>query len=58
MEAVTLALNLEVLHLHTYFLFPITIDQDAVMDEHPEIWRGAQPWFDAARYMGYRACGA
>jgi hypothetical protein len=45
MEAATLALNLEVLHLHTYFLFPITIDQAAVMDEHPEIWRGAQPWF-------------
>jgi hypothetical protein len=41
-----LALNLEVLHLHTYFLFPIAIDQDAVMDEHPEIWRGSQLWFD------------
>ena len=36
-----LALDLEVLHLHTYFLFPITIDQDAVMDEHPKIWRRA-----------------
>jgi hypothetical protein len=41
-----LALNPEVLHLHTYFLFPISIDQDAVMDEHPEIWRGSQPWFE------------
>ena len=41
-----MALNLEVLHLHTYFFFPIAIDQDAVMDEHPEIWRGSQLWFD------------
>jgi len=41
-----LAPNPEVLHLHTYFFFPISIDQDAVMDEHPEIWRGSQPWFE------------
>jgi hypothetical protein len=41
-----LALNPEVLHLHTYFFFPFSIDQAAVMDEHPEIWRGAQPWFE------------
>jgi hypothetical protein len=41
-----LALNLEALHLHTYFFFPIAIDQDAVMDEHPEIWRGSQLWFN------------
>ncbi len=40
-----MALNPEVLHLHTYFLFPILIDQNAVMDDHPEIWRGSQPWF-------------
>jgi hypothetical protein len=39
-------LNPDVLHLHTYFLFPISIDQNAVMDEHPEIWRGPQPWFE------------
>ncbi len=39
-------LNAKVLHLHTYFLFPISIDQNAVMDEHPEIWRGAQHWFE------------
>jgi hypothetical protein len=26
-----LALNPEVLHLHTYFFFPISIDLDAVM---------------------------
>ncbi len=39
-------MNPEVLHLHTYFFFPISIDQAAVMDEHPEIWRGSQPWFE------------
>ncbi len=38
--------NPEVLHLHTFFLLPISIDQDAVMDEHPEIWRGKELWFD------------
>jgi hypothetical protein len=31
-------LNPEVLHLHTYFFFPISIDQAAVMAEHPEIY--------------------
>ena len=40
-----MALNPEVLHLHTHFFFPISFDQDAVMDEHPEIWHGSQPWF-------------
>ncbi len=39
-------MNPEVLHLHTYFLFPISIDQNAVMEEHPEIWRGPQRWFE------------
>jgi CorA-like Mg2+ transporter protein len=38
--------NPEVLYLHTYFLFPLSFDQDAVMDEHPEIWRGPQTWFE------------
>jgi CorA-like Mg2+ transporter protein len=38
--------NAEVLHLHTYFLFPLTIDQNAVMDEHPEIWRQSPLWFE------------
>ena len=39
-------LNSEVLHLHTYFLFPFSIDQNAVMEEHPEIWRGQESWFE------------
>jgi hypothetical protein len=38
--------NAQLLHLHTYFLFPVTIDQNAVMDEHPEIWRGSSLWFE------------
>jgi CorA-like Mg2+ transporter protein len=36
----------DVLHLHTYFLFPFSIDQNAVMEEHPEIWKGGQQWFE------------
>jgi hypothetical protein len=36
----------EVIDLHTYFLFPVAIDRGAVMEEHPEIWRGTQPWFE------------
>jgi hypothetical protein len=36
----------EVTHLHTYFLFPAAIDRAAVIEEHPEIWRGSQSWFE------------
>lgn len=36
----------EVVHLHTYFLFPVSIDRVAVMEEHPEIWRESQHWFE------------
>jgi hypothetical protein len=36
----------EVVHLHTYFLFPAAIDQAAVMEEHSEIWRGSKSWFE------------
>ena len=36
----------DVLHLHTYFLFPFSIDQHAVMEEHPEIWHKGQQWFE------------
>src|ERR1700760_422861 len=44
-EAAALSETAEVLHLHTYFLFPLTIDQNAVMDEHPEIWKESEAWF-------------
>ena len=36
MEAVKSDLNLELLLLHTYLLFPITVDLDAMMDESAE----------------------
>jgi hypothetical protein len=31
--------------LHTYFLFPFSIDQDAVMEDHAMIWTQRQQWF-------------
>ncbi|HEY1950832.1 MAG TPA: CorA family divalent cation transporter [Bryobacteraceae bacterium] len=31
--------------LHTYFLFPFSIDQDAVMEDHAKIWTQRQHWF-------------
>jgi hypothetical protein len=40
------SLKLGVLHFHTFFLFPFSIDQSAVMAEHPEIWPEASPWFE------------
>jgi hypothetical protein len=39
-------LTADVLHLHTYFLFPFSIDQNAVMEGHPEIWRDGEQWFE------------
>jgi hypothetical protein len=39
-------LNPDVLHLHTYFLFPFSIDQNAVMEAHPEIWKDGEQWFE------------
>lgn len=40
------SLNPDVVHLHTYFLFPFSIDQNAVMEEHAEIWKGREAWFE------------
>ena len=51
-------MNPEVLHLHTYFFFPISIDQAAVMDEHPEIWRGSQPWFERCKVRSAKKVGS
>ena len=34
------------LHLHTYFLFPFSIDKEAVLEAHPEIWAKHQHWMD------------
>lgn len=35
-----------VLRLHTYFLFPFSIDKEAVMADHPGIWKESRPFFD------------
>ena len=32
-------------HLHTFFLFPFSIDREAVVQRHPELWKG-RPWID------------
>lgn len=36
----------QVLHLHTYFLFPFVIEREVVADAHPEHWRGNRTWID------------
>lgn len=33
-------------HLHTFFLFPFSIDKDAVRSDHGEIWRNCPLWVD------------
>ena len=33
-----------VAHLHTYFLFPFSIDRDVVLEEHSELWAGSSHW--------------
>jgi len=33
-----------ILHLHTYFLFPFSIDKEAVFGVHPEIWARRPHW--------------
>lgn len=34
-----------VAHLHTYFLFPFSVDREAVLKSHGSVWRG-RPWID------------
>ncbi|MCS7024650.1 MAG: CorA family divalent cation transporter [Bryobacteraceae bacterium] len=34
------------LHLHTYFLFPFSIDKQAVLRNHAFVWAGKQYWID------------
>lgn len=36
----------KILHLHTYFLFPFSIDRQTVMADHPEIWTRHARWMD------------
>jgi hypothetical protein len=35
-----------VLHLHTYFLFPFSIDKASVAANHAESWKGKSSWVD------------
>ena len=34
------------LHLHTYFFFPFSIDKETVLEEHPELWPASHRWID------------
>lgn len=36
----------DLLHLHTYFLFPFSIDRKAVMGNHHSAWRDTHYWID------------
>jgi hypothetical protein len=33
-------------HLHTHFLFPFSIDKQAVMEDHAEVWSKYSRWID------------
>lgn len=36
----------QALHLHTYFLFPFSVDKDLVMNDHCKIWENREQWVD------------
>ena len=36
----------EILHLHTYFLFPFSIDKQAVLEDHADLWAKHRHWMD------------
>ena len=33
-------------HLHTYLLFPFSIDKEAVLEDHADLWRKHHSWID------------
>lgn len=33
-------------HLHTYFLFPFSIDKQAIYEDHADLWRTQTHWMD------------
>ena len=35
-----------ILHLHTYFLFPFSIDKQALLETHGDVWAQRQHWID------------
>jgi hypothetical protein len=39
-------MEIEALHLHTYFLFPFSVDKEAVMKDHQKVWGGCEHWID------------
>lgn len=44
--AIILAMAPGLLHLHTYFLFPFSIDKQTVMQNHASAWANKQYWID------------
>jgi len=38
--------QVDILHLHTYYLFPFSIDKKAVMEHHAATWNGKLYWID------------
>jgi len=36
----------EILYLHTYFLFPFSIDKQTVLENHPAPWANNEHWID------------
>lgn len=38
--------SVQALHLHTYFLFPFSLDKQAVVEHHPGPWAGCPRWID------------
>jgi hypothetical protein len=37
---------LQILHLHTYFFFPFSVDRQAVVEDHPGVWASCHRWID------------
>lgn len=33
-------------HLHTYFLFPFSMDKEAVVQDYPHVWKRGDHWID------------
>ena len=48
-----------ILHLHTYFLFPFSIDKQAVLESHQDIWARHEHWIDGLDewFAAHRAPG-
>ena len=36
----------QALHLHSYFLFPFSVDKEAVMQDHQRVWGEKEHWID------------